>query len=176
MSNFCKIRTSRKKFSEFNFACRKCLLIDESNSLRFSFAMLWMRKRCRSHKKTSEFHYHSRISRIRQKSSSIRIQYICRSIFAITTKTIFFVLTMLEAISRFFWIVYIHSTYDNISFHHWKHLKKHLQRLIIWFWDENQQRESSLCEISLMRTLQHTHSEHYLFFTNRHESQHELYI
>jgi hypothetical protein len=34
-----------------NFACRKCFSIDESNSLRLFFAMLWMRKRCRSHKK-----------------------------------------------------------------------------------------------------------------------------
>jgi hypothetical protein len=95
--------------------------------------------------------------------------------FAIITKTIFFNRTMLEAISEFFWIVCIHSTYDNISFHHWKHLKKHLQRLILWFWDENQQLMLSLCEISLMRTLQHTHSKHYLLSADRHESQYELY-
>jgi hypothetical protein len=135
-----------------------------------------MWRRCRSHKKTSKFHYHSRISRIRQRLSSIRIQYICRSIFAITTETIFFDRTMFETISRSFWVVYIHSICDNIFFHHWKHLKRHLQRLIIWFWDENQQRMSSSCEISLMRTLQHTHSEHYLFSANRHESQCEFYI
>jgi hypothetical protein len=73
-----------------------------------------MRKRCRSHKRTSDFHYHSRISRIRQRSNFIRIQYICRLIFAITTKTIFFDRTMLEAISKSFWAVYIHSTCDNI--------------------------------------------------------------
>jgi hypothetical protein len=159
-----------------NVSCQRCFLIDESNFLRLSFAMLWMRKRCRSHKRTSKFHYHRRISRIRQKSNSIRVQYICRSIFAITTETIFFVRTMLETVSRFFWIVYIHSTYDNIFFHHWRHLEKHLQRLIVWFKDENQQRESSSCEISLMRTLQHTYSKHYLLSANRHESQCELYI
>jgi hypothetical protein len=34
---------------------------------------------------------------------------------------------------------------------------------------------SSLCEIFLMRTLQHTHFEHYLFFANRHESQYKIY-
>jgi hypothetical protein len=135
-----------------DFACRKCFSIDESNFLRFFLAMLWMRKRCRSHKKTSKFHYHSRINRIRQRLSLIRVQYICRSIFAIITKTIFFDRTMLEAISESFWIVYIHSTYDNISFHHWKHSERHLQRLIIWFWNENQQLMSSSCEISLMRT------------------------
>ncbi len=56
-----------------------------------------------------------------------------------------------------------------------RHLKRHLQRLIIWFWDKNQQRISSSCEIFLMRTLQRTHSEHYLFSANRHESQCELY-
>jgi hypothetical protein len=134
-----------------------------------------MRKRCRSYKKTSEFHYHSRINRIRQKSSSIRVQYICRLIFAITTKTIFFDRTMLEAISKSFWVVYIHSTCDNISFHHWKHLKRHLQRLIIWFWNKNQQWVSSSCEISLMRTLQHTHSEHYLLSADRHESQYKFF-
>jgi hypothetical protein len=134
-----------------------------------------MRKWCRSHKKTSKFHYHSRISRIRQRSSSIRIQYICRSIFAITTETIFFDRTMLEAISRSFEIVYIHSTCDNVFFHHWKYLKTHLQRLIIWFWDKNQQRMSSSYEIFLMRRLQHRHFEHYLFSANRHESQCELY-
>jgi hypothetical protein len=138
----CRIfaKFARRKINSINlnFACRKCLLIDELNSLRLSFAMLWMRKWCRSYKKTSEFHYDSRINRIRQRLSSIRIQYICRSIFAITTETIFFVRTMLEAISKSFWIVYIHLTYDNIFFHHWKHLKRHLQRLIIWFWNENQ--------------------------------------
>jgi hypothetical protein len=131
-----------------NLACRKCLSFDESNFLRFFFAMMWMRKRCHSHRKTSEFHYHSRINRIRQKSNSIRVQYICRSIFAITIKTIFFVRTMLEANSRSFWVVYIHSTYDNISFQHWKYLERHLQRLIIWFWNENQQLMSLSCEIS----------------------------
>jgi hypothetical protein len=135
-----------------------------------------MRKRCRSHKKTSKFHYHSRINRIRQKSNSIRVQYICRSIFAVTTKAIFFDRTMLKAISRSFWVVYIHSTCDIISFYHWRHLKKHLQCLIIWFWNTNQQRMLSSCEISLMRSLQHTHFEHYLFSANRHESQCELYI
>jgi hypothetical protein len=83
---------------------------------------------------------------------------------------------MLETILRSFWIVYIHSTYNNISFRHWRHSERHLQRLIIWFWNENQQRQSSLCEISLMQTSQHTHSEHYLFFADRHESQYELYI
>jgi hypothetical protein len=115
---FAKFVRREKNSMNLDFACRKCLLIDESSSLRLFFAMLWIRKRCRSHKKTSKFHYHSRINRIRQKSNLIRIQYICRSIFAITTKTIFFVRTMLETISEFFWVVYIHSTYDNISFHH----------------------------------------------------------
>jgi hypothetical protein len=172
---FAKFARREKNSINLNLACRKCFLIDESNSLRLFFAMLWKRKRCRLHKRTSEFHYHSRINKIRQKSNSIRIQYICRSVFAITTKTIFFVRTMLEAISEFFWIVYIHSTYDNIFFHHWKHSEKHLQRLIVWFWDENQQRMSSSCEISLMRILQHTHSDHYLLSANRHESQYELY-
>jgi hypothetical protein len=105
----------------------------------------------------------------------MRVQYICRSIFAIITETIFFDRTMLEAISRSFWTVYIHSTCDNIFLHHWRHLKRYLQRLIIWFWNENKQLMSSSCEISLMRTLQHTHFEHYLFFADRHESQCELY-
>jgi hypothetical protein len=158
-----------------DFACRKCLSIDESSSLRLFFAMLWMRKWCRSHKRTSKFQYHSRINRIRQKSNSIRIQYICRSIFTITIKAIFFIFTMLETISESFWVVYTHSKYNNISFHHWKHLERHLQRLIIWFWDENQQLMSSSCETFLMRTLQHTHSEHYLFSADRHQSQCELY-
>jgi hypothetical protein len=173
---FAKFARRKRSSMNLNFACRKCLSIDELNSLRFSFAMLWMRKRYRSHKRTSEFHYHSRINRIRQKSSSVRIQYICRSIFAITTEAIFFDRTAFEAISESFWNFYIHSTYDNISFHHWKHLKRYLQRLIIWFWNENQQLMSSLCEISLMRTLQHTHFEHYLLSADRHESQCELYI
>jgi hypothetical protein len=34
---------------------------------------------------------------------------------------------------------------------------------------------SSLCEISLMQTLQRTHSEHYLLSADHHESQYELY-
>ncbi len=42
-------------------------------------------------------------------------------------------------------------------------------------WDENQQRVSSLWEILLMRTLQHTYSEHYLLSADYHESQYELY-
>jgi hypothetical protein len=130
---FAKFARREKNSMNLDLACRKCLSIDESNSLRFFFAMLWMRKRCRSHKKTSKFHYHSRINRIRQKSNSIRIQYICQSVFTITTKAIFFNRTMFEAISRSFWNVYIHSIYNNISFHHWKHLKRHLQRLIVWF-------------------------------------------
>jgi hypothetical protein len=90
-----------------------------------------MRRRCRSHKRTSEFHYHSRISRIRQRSNSVRVQYTCRSVFAITIKTISFVRTMLEAISRPFWIVYTHSTNDNISSHHWRHCKGKPQ-----WWDQ----------------------------------------
>ncbi len=91
-------------------------------------------------------------------------------------KTIFFNCIMLETILKFVWIIYIHSTYDNISFHHWRYLKRHLRHLIVWFWNENQQRMSSLCEISLMRMLQHTHFKHYFLFANRHESQYELYI
>ncbi len=71
---FAKFVRREKNSMNLDFACRKCFSIDESSSLRFSFAMLWMRKRCRSHKKTSEFHYHSRISRIRQRSNSIRVQ------------------------------------------------------------------------------------------------------
>jgi hypothetical protein len=173
---FAKFARREKSSMNLDFACRKCLSIDELNSLRLFFAMLWMRKRCRSHRKTSRFHYHSRINKIRQKSNSVRVQYICRSIFAITIKTIFFDCTTLETISKSFWDFYIHSTYDNISFHHWRHLKKHLQRLIIWFWNENQQLMSSSCEISLMRTLQHTHSEYYLLSADHHESQCELYI
>ncbi len=115
---FAKFARRKKSSMNLNLACRKCFLIDESSFLHFFLSMLWMRKRCRSHKKTSKFHYHSRINKIRQKLNSIRIQYICRSIFAITTKTIFFDCTMFEAISEFFWNVYIFSTYDNIFFHH----------------------------------------------------------
>jgi hypothetical protein len=101
---------ARRKRSSMNedFACQKCLLIDELNFLHFSLEMLRMRTRCHRRKKTSKFHCHSKISRIRQRLNSVRIQYICRLIFAIIIKAIFFNRTMLEAILESFWIVYIH--------------------------------------------------------------------
>jgi hypothetical protein len=107
---FAKFARRERSSMNLNLACRICLSIDELNSLRFFLEMQQIRKRCYQHKKTSIFHCHSKINKIRQKLSSIRVQYICRSKFAIIIKKIFFDRTMLESTSRSFWIVIIEES------------------------------------------------------------------
>ncbi len=70
---FAKFARREKSSMNLNLAFRKCLWIDELNSLHLFFAMQQMRKQCHQHKKTSKFHCHFRISRVRQRLSSIEI-------------------------------------------------------------------------------------------------------